>query len=258
MEFETVEVSGEGPVRHLVLNRPEVHNAVNPQLIADVQEACLALEADPSVRVIIVRGAGKSFCSGADLKAPRVSRTEAMLNSKRGARMADVLTHINPITIAACHGYMIGGGVVIPACCDFRIGAPSIKATLNEVSIGFNLNWHTVPALIQLVGPARAKEMLLFGRTYDADTLLRYGYLNEVVGEDELVEAAERYAAGIVAQPPVPVTVTKASINAYSKALDRSVQHMDAIASAFMSHSPNSRIAQQTYFSGEGRDWVEE
>ncbi|MEZ5234675.1 MAG: enoyl-CoA hydratase/isomerase family protein [Acidimicrobiales bacterium] len=75
MEFETVRLDGEGPVRHPVLNRPQVHNAVNAQLVSDVYQALLAVEADTSVRVVILRGEGRSLCSGADLKqllrAPR-------------------------------------------------------------------------------------------------------------------------------------------------------------------------------------------
>ena len=171
MEFETVKIDGTGAVRHLVLNRPEVHNAVNAQLVADVHEAARLLDADASVRVVIVRGEGKSLCSGADLKQPRVTPQDAMLGSKQGAMMYDTLMHMNPITIALCHGYMIGGGAVLPAACDFRLGSPTVKLTLNEVSIGFNLTWHSLPALVNLVGPHKAKEMLILGRTYEMTEL---------------------------------------------------------------------------------------
>lgn len=259
MELQTVRLDGDGPVRHLVLNRPEVHNAVNAQLIADVEEACRAAEADPSVRVVIVRGDGPSFCSGADLKAPRRNTTDAMLGSKAGARMYDTLLHLNAVTIAACHGHLIGGGAVLPAACDFRIGAPSIRLTLNEVSIGFNLTWHSLPVLVNLVGAHRAKEMLLLGRTYDRDGLDAMGFFTETVDDDAaLVPAAERLAAEVVRQPPVPTTVSKASINAQALPLGRAIQHMDHIAVGFMGRSDNSRIARETYFSGEGRNWVEE
>jgi enoyl-CoA hydratase/carnithine racemase len=259
MELETVRLDGDGTVRHLVLNRPQVHNAVNPQLIADVYQACLQVEADPSVRVVIVRGDGPSFCSGADLKAPRTNTAGAMIGSKAGARMYDTLLHLNAVTIAACHGYMIGGGAVLPAACDFRIGAPSVSLTLNEVSIGFNLTWHSLPVLVNLVGAQRAREMLLLGRTDGQSQLDAMGFFTEIVTDEaELVPAAERLAAEVVRQPPVPVTVSKASINAQTLPLARAVQHMDHLAVGFMGRSENSRIARQTYFSGEGRDWVEE
>lgn len=259
MTYQCVRLDGEGPLRHLVLNRPEVHNAVNAQLVADVHHACLDIEADPSIRVVILRGEGPSFCSGADLKAPRRTTTEAMVASKAGARMYDTLLHLNAVTIAACHGYLIGGGAVLPAACDFRVGAPSVRLTLNEVSIGFNLTWHSLPVLVSLVGAAKAKEMLLLGRTYGCDQLDALGFFTEtVVEEGDLVALAERLAAEVLRQPPVPVTVSKASINAQSLALARAIQHMDHVAVGFMGRSENSGIAQRSYFSGEGRDWVQE
>ena len=260
MEFETIRLEGEGPVRHLVLNRPQVHNAINATLVREVRDACLTVDDDPTVRVMILSGEGKSFCSGADLKAPRTSTAERMTGSKQGARMFDILTNLNAITIACCHGHMIGGGAILPAGCDFRVGSPTMKLCLNENSIGANLTWHSVPAMIQLVGPAKTKEMLIFGRTYGADAMVDYGYLDEVVDSDDaLVGKAEELAAEIVAQPPVPVTLTKASVNAWTKAIDRSVQHMDHVAVGFMAGSENSKIAMSTYFGDrDQRIYVEE
>jgi enoyl-CoA hydratase/carnithine racemase len=259
MNFETVRIDGDGPVRHLVLNRPEVHNAVNAQLVADVHAACLALDADPTVRVVIVRGEGKSLSSGADLKQERGSSLDAMLGSKQGARMYDTLLNLNAITICLCHGYMIGGGGVLPAACDFRIGAPSISLTLNEVSIGFNLTWHSIATLVNLVGPHRAKEMLILGRTYGMDELDAMGFFTEVVGDDaELLPAAERLAAAVVNQPPVPVTISKASINAQAMPLGRAIQHMDHVAVGYMGKSDSSRTARLTYFDQSDRDWSED
>ncbi len=258
MELETVRVEGDGPIRHLVLNRPAVHNAVNPQLIADVTTAAAALDRLRDVRVVILRGEGKSFCSGADLKVPRMNTTESIDMSKAGARMADLLTNLSPITIACMHGYCIGGGAVLPATCDFRLAASSTSLTINEVSIGFNLTWHTIPAVIQLVGPARAKEMIILGHTYGAEQLLDYGFVNEVVAEDALLARATELAEEIARQPAWPTFSTKASINAYAKALDRSIHHLDHLSAALMGHSENSRIARETYFSKAPRHFVEE
>ncbi len=256
IELETVRIEGDGPVRHLVLNRPEVHNAINAQLVQDVLEACLVIERDTSVRVVIVRGEGRSFCSGADIKQPRLDPIDNMAGSKAGARTYDTLLHLSAVTIACCHGYMIGGGAVLPAACDFRIGSPSLSLTVNEVSIGFNLTWHSTATLVNLVGPHRAKEMLILGRTYDLAQLDKWGFFTEVVdSDDELVPAAERLAAEVTNQPPVPVAASKASINAQAMPVGRSVAHLDHVAVGYMGMSENSRLARQTYFSGESRTW---
>ena len=259
MEMGTVRIDGNGPVRHLVLNRPEVHNAVNGQLVAELHEAISSLDSDPAARVVILRGEGKSFCSGADLRQDRGSSLDAMLGSKQGAKMYDSLLHLTPITIALCHGYMIGGGAVLPAACDFRIGSRSIKLTLNEVSIGFNLTWNSIPVLVNLVGPHRAKEMLILGRTYELDELDDYGFFTSKVDNDEdLVEAGLSLAEEIIKQPPVPVAVSKASINAQSMPLGRALQHMDHVAVGYMGKSESSRTARNTYFSDEPRVWTED
>lgn len=259
MEFETVKIDGEGAVRHLVLNRPEVHNAVNAQLVADMYEAVRLLDADSSVRVVIVRGEGKSLCSGADLKQARTSPQDTMIGSKQGALMYDALLHMNPITIALCHGYMIGGGAVLPAACDFRIASSTVKLTLNEVSIGFNLTWHSLPVLVNLVGPHKAKEMLILGRTYGIAELNEFGYFTATVdGDDDLIPAAEELALEVLNQPPVPVTVTKASINAQAMPVGRAIQHMDHLAVGYMGKSDNSHVARTTYFGDQPRDWTDD
>lgn len=259
MNLDTVRIDGDGPVRHLVLNRPEVHNAINAQLVADVHTACLALDGDPTVRAVILRGEGKSLSSGADLKQSRGTTLDAMLGSKQGARMYDTLLNLNAITICICHGYMIGGGGVLPAACDFRVGGPSISLTLNEVSIGFNLTWHSIATLVNLVGPHRAKEMLILGRTYGVEDLDAMGFFTEVVDDDaQLIPTAERLAAAVVNQPPVPVTVSKASINAQAMPLGKAIQHMDHVAVGYMGKSDSSRTARETYFDQSGRAWSDD
>jgi enoyl-CoA hydratase/carnithine racemase len=258
MEFETVRIEGEGEIRHLVLNRPQIHNAVNAQFVADVTQACIELDRLQDVRVVIFRGAGKSLCSGADLKAPELNTTASIDFSKAGARMFDLLTHLSPITIACLHGYCIGGGAVLPAACDFRLAGQSTQLTINEVSIGYNLTWHSIPAVIQLVGPARAKEMILLGHTFGAEQLLDYGFVNEALDDAALLPRALELAAEICNQPPWPTFSTKASINAYTKALDRSVQHLDHISTALMNRSANSATARETYFDKTPRKYIDE
>lgn len=258
MDFETIRLEGDGPIRHLVLNRPQVHNAINDRFIAEVTEACLRLDKVRDVRVVIVSGAGKSFCSGADLNALAPNATGWIDDARAGERMYEVLSHLGPITIACMHGYCIGGGAVLPAACDFRLAAQTTELTINEISIGFNLTWHAIPAIVQLVGPARAKEMIILGHRYRAQQLLDYGYVNEILDDAGLMPRALALAEEICKQPPWPTFSTKASINACAKALDRSVHHLDCLAVALMSRSENSAIARETYFKRGDRKWVDE
>ena len=258
MEWETVKLAGDGPIRELVLNRPRAHNAVNTQLLSDVLKACHAIEDEPGIRAVILRGEGPSFSSGADLKeglSGSGTLQSSLHRSRLGERVIDALGELTPVTIAAVHGHAIGGGVCLAMACDFRIGAEGAKVSIREVSLGVSLSWHSIPNCVHLVGPARAKEMILFAETYDARTLLDYGFFQQVVADERLREAARALAEKVLRQPPVPAAMTKASVNAYVRALDRAVFHLDAAGVTLTGRMRDAARAKDAFFSGEPVDW---
>jgi enoyl-CoA hydratase/carnithine racemase len=251
MEWNTMKLVGDGAVRHLVLNRPEVHNAINAQLLDDLAQACLHIEKLQAVRVVIVRGEGPSFCSGADLKERLThggSLGDLLARSKAGARAVAGLAEMTPISIAAVHGHAIGGGAMLAMACDFRVAAADAQLSIREVSLGISLSWQSIPNVVNLVGPMRAKEMILFGDTYDARKMLEYGVYSQVVEREQLVPAAEALAGRVVGQAPLPVQMTKSAINAYVRALDRSVFHADAFGLALTGRSEDAATARDAFF----------
>ncbi len=261
MEWETLKLSGTGPVRHLVLNRPRQRNAVNRQMLRDLLAACAAIEELPDLRCVILRGEGPSFCAGADLKEGRAAPPDvaATMQRPRMAALAlQALTDLAPITIAAVQGHAIGGGCSLACACDFRIGAESASVAVREISLGFILSWRSLPTLVHLVGAAHAREMVLFGEPHDAATLARWGFFDRVVAEGELLAAAEALAAKVARQPPIPVRLTKQSINAVVKGLDRAVFHADPAAYALSRRSHAAETAREAFFSGKPRDWAHE
>jgi enoyl-CoA hydratase/carnithine racemase len=258
MEWETLRLEGSGPIRHIVLNRPGVHNAINWQLLKDLVSACLVIEESPDCRCVIVRGEGPSFSSGADLKEGIMrdgTPADIMRKAKSGARAVDTLAELTPVTIAAIHGYAIGGGACLAMACDFRIASESAQVSIREVSLGISLSWHSVPNVVHLVGPSRAKEMILFGELYPAKTLLHYGFFNQVVPDDELEKASLALAEKVVRQPPLPVQMSKATVNAVAKALDRAVCHLDEPGVAFTAGTRDAREAARTFFTDETPAW---
>lgn len=258
MEWETLKLLGEGPVRELVLDRPRVRNAVNTLVLRELNAACAHIDTLPEVRVVIVRGEGPSFCAGADLKEGHLHGAplrDTVYRARLGARAMDAVAQLAPVTIAAMHGYAIGGGACLGAACDFRIASRDAQVSVRESSLGLSLSWHSIPNFVHLVGPSRAKEMILFGELYDAPTLERYGYFNEVVEPDDLLPAARRLADKVLRQPPLPVEMTKASINALVKALDRSVFHLDDYGVALSGRSRDSEAARKAFFDGTTPDW---
>ena len=261
MTWETVRVEGEGPVRILSLNRPRVRNAINAQLLKDLADACTWLERQPDCRAVILRGEGPDFCAGADLKeglthggplAGRVGR------ARLGRRAVQILGDMAPVTIAAVQGHAIGGGACLAAACDFRLGARSAKVGLREVSLGLSLSWQCIPNIVHLVGPSRARELILFGEQHSAERMESFGYFNALTDDATLMAEAERLAARVASQPPLPVQMAKASIRAVTHALDRATAHLDDYGLGLTGGTRDAARARDAFFSGNPVDPFEQ
>jgi enoyl-CoA hydratase len=180
----------------LTLDRPEALNALSFEILKDIGEAIDAA-ANMSVRAIIVTGAGeKAFCAGADIKE---LRGRDLVSQKRGAEFGQAVFakldgHPLP-SIAAINGYAFGGGLELAMSCTFRIASPSAKLGLPEIKLGLIPGYGGTQRLPRLVGEARALDMIMTGRSVDAEEAERIGLLNRVVPGD-IVEAAIAYARG--------------------------------------------------------------
>jgi enoyl-CoA hydratase/carnithine racemase len=230
MSYEYLDIQKDGAICKVVLNRPQKLNALNTGLMEEIEAVSRSFLDDEETRVVIFMGAGKHFCAGADLKQ-KVGGEESMVLRRRksglGARMIRAITEINQVTIAAVHGAALGGGACIPTACDFRIGSDDSYCGYPEVNLGINLMWQSLPLCVRLIGPARAKRMIMLGQNEPAQTLLDWGFLDEMVPRDQLADAAMALAELYAKQPPVAVQMIKQSINAVSSALDQAVMHMD-------------------------------
>ncbi|MFT6644737.1 MAG: enoyl-CoA hydratase [Patiriisocius sp.] len=230
MTYDNLKVQRIGSVTKVILNRPDQLNALNTDLMQEIERVSRSFLNDEDTRVVIFSGAGKHFSAGADLKQKATTDESLLLRRRKsglGARMIKAISEIDQVTIAAIHGVALGGGACIPTACDFRIGAEDCYCGYPEVNLGINLMWLCLPLCVRLIGPARAKRMIMLGDKEDAETLLHWGFLDEVVVaadlEDRAMEMALRYAA----QPPVATQMIKQSINAVSNALDQAIMHMD-------------------------------
>jgi enoyl-CoA hydratase/carnithine racemase len=230
MTYNHIEVLKEGAICRVVLNRPDKLNALNTELMEEIEAVSRGFLDDEQTRVVVFMGAGKHFCAGADL-TQKVDTIDSMVVRRRktglGARMIRAITEINQVTICAVHGAALGGGACIPTACDFRIGSDDSYCGYPEVNLGINLMWQALPLCVRLVGPARAKRLIMLGANEPAETLLQWGFLDQVVPRDSLTEAAMNMAQQYAKQPPVAVQMIKQSINAVSNALDQAVMHMD-------------------------------
>lgn len=193
------------------LNRPEVRNAIDLTMVDALHEVCRNLEADP--RVAILTGTGGTFAAGADIAQLRERRREdalAGINSKIFNRIQELPMPV----IALVEGYALGGGAELAFACDFRIGTPSTKIGNPEAGLGILAAAGAAWRLRELVGEPRAKEILLAGRTLNAEEARAIGLLNDVVDPEDLEAAGQALAKRIASFAPLAVRLTKSAFHA--------------------------------------------
>ena len=187
-----------GSVRTLTLNRPEKRNALNAELVAELKSALRDVEANDSLRAIVIRGAGKDFCSGADLESLRkISESSYEENLEDARSLAELFALIRRVkvpVIAAVHGRALAGGCGLATACDLVIATSSARFGYPEVKIGF------VPAIVMAflrrnVSEKRAFEIATQGVEFSSAEAERLGLVNHVVSDDSFEEVIAHYAA---------------------------------------------------------------
>ncbi len=255
MDYQHLTVQRDGPVALVTFNRPDKANALNFDHLLEIESAALSFRDDLETRVVIFTGAGKHFSSGADLSDPgaayQVPMTLRRRRSRIGERAIQAILGIDQITIAAWNGAAMGGGACITTAADFRVGADDCFMQYPEVDIGLNLMWKSLPLIVHLVGPARAKRLVAGGERVAAKTLLDWGALDELVSRSELLDAARAFADRYAAKPPAAVQMIKQSVNHLVGALDTSIMHMDVDQNLFSGSSEDRKSAVSAYLNGE-------
>lgn len=251
MDYEFLRLEKTENVARVILNRPESLNALNVGLMTEIESVSRSFLDDEETRVVIFTGAGKHFTAGADLKQAR-DKDETMLMRRRnnglGARMIQAIQDINQVTIAGIHGVALGGGACIVTACDFRIATENSFCGYPEVNLGINLMWQSLPLCVHLIGPARAKRMIMLGRKEPARTLLDWGFIDDVVPDGELEDAIMSLAKEYARQPPIAVQMIKQSIDAISRAMDSSVMHMDTDQNILTTLTQDQREGIKAFF----------
>ena len=222
----------DGDVATISLNRPEVRNALNRQLMVDVIAISETVSDREDIRAVVFSAEGSDFSVGADLKeVSGMESTGSLLRARRdaelGRKMLAAIRNIHQPTICAMKGIATGGGACIAVACDFRLAARTARIGLGEVKMGMNLMWNAVPLFVELVGLSRAKRLIMSGDLYGAETLEAWGLVDELCSETDLMSLAGKWAHKYADLPPVAVQMIKRSVNQYALALSEAVMHMD-------------------------------
>lgn len=205
-------LSHKGPVATVMLNRPDVHNAFNPAMIRELHTLFDRLAEDESVRVVVLTGAGSSFCAGADLRWMQesldYSTEENIADAERMAAMFERLNTLPKPLVGHINGAAVGGGVGLVACCDIALASADAKFGFAEVKLGM------LPAVIARfvvpkIGPGHARALFVSGRRFGAEKARDIGLVHDVVPAKELDKVVQQAIADLLTSGPRAVDLAK-------------------------------------------------
>ncbi|NYE58366.1 short-chain-enoyl-CoA hydratase [Carboxydothermus ferrireducens] len=215
MEYKTILFEKKDQVGIITINRPQVLNALNSEVLEELDSLLDKIAEDESITVVILTGAGeKSFVAGADISQMRnFTPRQARYFAKLGQKVLSKLERIPQPVIAAVNGFALGGGCEIAMACDFRIASTKAKFGQPEVGLGVTAGFGGTQRLPRLVGKGMAAELLYTGEMIDAQEALRIGLVNRVVEPEELMPKALEIAQKIAAKAKLAVFYSKAALN---------------------------------------------
>jgi len=237
----------DGSIRWIKLNRPERLNAMNGQLVAELNEALEQANADGSVRVIILHGEGRAFCSGDDLKdidaqTGSQATTQAWVDAIQ--RVTLQIMQSDKIVIGAVHGWCVGGALEWAVNCDFTLFADSTRWFFPEVTYGLFVTGGVTALLTKQVGPQVAKELMILGERHDAAMALELGIAWKLFPETDLLAEARKLAEAIVERPAMAVADIKRAINVgfHSSLQEAMAIETEATVRGFLSPDSQARV----------------
>jgi len=219
-------IKKEGPIGHMIFNNPEKLNAISLDMWEGMSTGVAELEADPEVKVIVVSGTGeKAFIAGADVskyEEERMGENAQEHYAQTGWKGMMALLNSSKTTIAAINGYCYGGGISVAVCCDLRYGSSTIQVAQPALRYGIGYRYKSLRLVVDIVGSAPTKELLLGGMVWDAEDCLRKGFVAKVLPagvefQDYVKKTAERITLGA----PLTARQCKFSINTIVKDPDQ-------------------------------------
>jgi len=206
----------------LFVNRPEKMNALNSQVLAELEQAFEELNSDPEVQSIVVTGQGeKAFVAGADIHELRsLNEAEGKKLSKKGQNIFTKIENSVKPVIAAVNGYALGGGAELAMACHIRIGVENTVFGLPETSLGLIPGYGGTQRLTALIGRAKALELILTARHVKAEEALQLGILNDIANEQTAVEAAKKMALAMLKNGPLALEKSIQAVNVASGGFD--------------------------------------
>ena len=225
----------QGRIAVVRFDRGDNINALSQQAMRELKDVPRDFEDDLETSVVILTGTAKAFSAGFDLKDPEAWQGKPLPIGERrhrqrlGPKLCKAWQDMDQVTIAAIEGHCIGGGAALAVALDFRFCGKGAHFRIPEVELGMNMSWGSIPRMLALMGPARTKQaVILASDRISAAEALEWRLVEKVVEDGQAFSAAMTLAERIARQPPIPVRMTKLSVNRLTHALDDLAAHMDA------------------------------
>ena len=240
----------DGRLATVTLNRPAARNALSRALMRELTRTARELAERNDIDVVLLTGAGSVFSAGADLNDANAWADDSLSTTLRreiastGFKLCKAWEEMPQITIAAIEGYAVGGGLALSLACDWRVVADDAFVSLPEIALGIPLTWGTIPRLVNLLGPARAKRLTILCERFAAADALALGVIDYVAPKGSALAKAREIAANTLAKPPASVRMSKESVNAAATLLNHATSYMAHDQIALAAGSPESRAAR--------------
>ena len=225
MESRDLIVERAGGVMTVTLNRPDKLNAMSMELLQELKDLLGELRADSVTRFVIFTGAGKAFCCGVEFTREEMDRRYARpeLANERlwqmfGQEFMYMMENLEQITVAAVNGAAVGAGLCLAMNCDFRVASEKAIFGIPEANLGIFFTWGATPRLTTLIGPSKAKELIMTCENIGAREAMAVGLANRVVPHDELMNACRELVGKMAVRGPLALRICKKIVNASSVA----------------------------------------
>ena len=248
--YEHLIVKEQGRLVEVHLNRPQVRHALSRALMREITAVARALSERTDIDVVILTGDARCFSAGADLNDAQAWADDTLSTVQRrdmagtGFRMCKAWEEMPQITIAAIEGYAVGGGLALSLACDWRVLAQDAFVSLPEIALGIPLTWGTIPRLVNLLGPAKAKRLTILCERIAAPEALSLGLVDYLSEKGQALVRAQALATQTLAQPAATMRMSKESVNAAATALNHATSYMAHDQIALAASSPESRAAR--------------
>ena len=253
MTYKKLTIERGAQIVTVTLTRQDYGNALSLSLMREIIEAANSFKYDTEIRVVIIKGQGRNFCVGADLKDEerwKIGESGGSLLKTRmtqiGRELINAILGINQVTIACLHGAAAGGGASISCACDFRVASDSAVLGYPEVKLGMNLSWGALPLCYNLVGPSIAMRLLMGGELEKAEDLFYWDIIDKVVDEKFLDSRVTELAKFYADRPAMAAQMIKRSINAIQLA-NSGIMHMDGDQNALTTEGEDFKKARELF-----------